>query len=344
MKRIFYIHGREDEESINNKDQNNVIEDFHTYSKQKEAYHQIDKNSLISGKEVNFTIYSHKGLKFREIIKASEKSPAILTPELLAIDEDIVIKASELLAYSEYLESILNSVLFDKDQEKAKAILIKEKTKCIVRDIFNSPENIENIKKASNIVEEMTSNIVNNKEVIFDLISIKTYDYYTYTHSVNVEVLSIGLGAILGLTTNQIFSLGLGAILHDIGKCLIPTEILNKQGNLTRAEFKIISNHVIESDRILRQHKDLPEDALYPPIQHHEKISGMGYPFGLRGNEINPFGRITAIIDCYDALTTERPYKKALTPYQALSMIISEKGSYDQKLVEIFIKMLGKVI
>ncbi|MBI3592887.1 MAG: HD domain-containing protein [Nitrospirae bacterium] len=132
-------------------------------------------------------------------------------------------------------------------------------------------------------------------------------------------------------------------MLHDIGKSAISHEILHKQGKLDDTEYRIIKNHVIEGEKILRAHKEFPTESLSAVLQHHEKLSGKGYPFKLSGNEIKPFGRIAAIADCYDALTTQRPYKQAFTPFYALSIVAKETGEYDPDLLKIFIKMLGKI-
>ncbi|WP_059176674.1 HD-GYP domain-containing protein [Thermodesulfovibrio aggregans] len=132
-------------------------------------------------------------------------------------------------------------------------------------------------------------------------------------------------------------------MLHDLGKSQIPHEILNKQGKLNDTEYNIIKQHVLFGYELLENQKEFPKDSLTAVLQHHEKLSGKGYPFGLKADEIKLFGRITAIADCYDALTTRRPYKPPLTSYFALSIIVKEKGDYDPELLKAFIKMLGKI-
>ncbi|MCX8070124.1 MAG: HD domain-containing protein [Thermodesulfovibrionales bacterium] len=128
-----------------------------------------------------------------------------------------------------------------------------------------------------------------------------------------------------------------------MGKSTIPHEVLNKQGKLNDTEFRIIMNHVIEGYKILKDRKDIDNDTIIPLLQHHEKLSGKGYPNKLPDKEIKLFGRITSIADCYDALTTQRPYKPAFTPFYALSIIAKETGNYDPELLKIFIRMLGKI-
>jgi HD-GYP domain-containing protein (c-di-GMP phosphodiesterase class II) len=160
---------------------------------------------------------------------------------------------------------------------------------------------------------------------------------------VNVCVLSVGLGVALKLDPLQSERLGLGAMVHDIGKSIIPVEILNKQGKLDDMEYRIMQSHVAEGEKILRENHRLPEEAILAVTQHHEKISGRGYPSRLSDKAISLFGRITAIADCYDALTTARPYKTAFTPFVALDIISKEGDNYDRELLRLFITMLGKI-
>ena len=173
------------------------------------------------------------------------------------------------------------------------------------------------------------------------LLSLRTYDYYTYTHSVNVAVLSVGLGMAAGLPKEQIRLLGIGAMLHDVGKSTIPPAIINKAGRLDDEEYRIIKTHVTEGENILRLNKDIPRESLVAVSQHHERLSGKGYPYNKAGEEIRPFGRITSIVDCYDALTTTRSYQTARTPFFALSILTKEAGDYDPEILKAFIRMLG---
>lgn len=188
----------------------------------------------------------------------------------------------------------------------------------------------------------MVDSILENSEngdAVYDLLSLRTHDYYTYTHSVNVAALSVGLAIASGLDRGRTEKLGIGAMLHDIGKSAIPHEILNKPGKLTDEEFAIMKTHVIESERLLRPQKEIPEESFVALLQHHERLTGRGYPFGVSGRQVQLFGRITPIADCYDAMTTQRVYKPAFTPFHALSIMVNERESYDQELLAAFIKM-----
>ena len=193
------------------------------------------------------------------------------------------------------------------------------------------------------LATQLTDCILSSPEIIHELISLNSYDLYTYTHSVNVAVLSVAIGVTHGMERDDAENLGVGALLHDIGKSGIPTEILNKPDKLSAPEYEIVKGHVVEGARILRTHEAIPRSASDVVLQHHERLSGLGYPYGLSGNAINLFGRICAIADCYDAMTTRRPYQGASTPYEALFQITKEAENYDRDVLDTFIRMLGKV-
>lgn len=316
---------------------------FSEYSYHKEQYYQIDRNILVPGTTINFSLFTLNKLTFGLIAEATEKSPLKIQENILNANGDIVIKKSDILLYHAYLDSLLKNDVSKKDTLKIKAAVIRENSKIILKDLLENPRSGEKIKEVKFMVDNTIDCILKNKDAIYDLLSLKGYDYYTYTHSVNVAIMSIGLGMAIGLQTDSVEKLGIGAMLHDIGKSAIPHEILNKQGKLDDSEYKVMRNHVIEGEKILRLHKEIPEESFAAVIQHHEKLSGKGYPFQLSGDNIKLFGRIAAIADCYDALTTKRPYKPAFTPFHALSIIAKETGDYDPELLKAFVKMLGKI-
>lgn len=313
------------------------------YYYDKEKYYSIDTNLLIPDIELIFSLFIQRNLNYEPLLEALESSPAKLTPDILRFEGNIVIKASDIPLYQEYIKSFDAPSRPDVKTEKLKASLIKEKTKIIVRDVLLEPENSKNIVKSGEVVEQIANEIFNNKDIIYDLLSIKNHDYYTYIHSVNVAVLSIGLGISSDLSNADIFNLGVGALLHDIGKCTISPEILNKLGRLTAIEYRIMKNHVIEGEKILKEHQYLPKDSLPAVTQHHEKLSGKGYPLHLTGAKISNYGKITAITDCYDALTTQRPNKPPLTPFDALSILVRDCEHYDSDLLRTFIKLIGGI-
>lgn len=318
---------------------------FKEYSHHKESNYQIDKTLLLPGLKIPFSLFLLNRFSLTPLIEATEKSPATITNTIQETNGDVVIKMSDIPLYNEYLNSLAHekSILPDKIA-KIKAISVRENSKLLMKDILDDPRSGEKMKQSTLVVNQMIDGILENKDAIYDLLSLRSYDYYTYTHSVNVAVLSIGLSTAVGMDRDVVEKLGMGAMLHDIGKSAIPPNILNKQGKLDEAEFRLIQNHVVEGEKILLTHRDnFPWEALPAVLQHHEKLSGKGYPLKLKGPDIHNFGKIAAIADCYDALTTRRPYKQAFTPFYALTLIAKETGDYDPDLLKVFIRMLGKI-
>ncbi len=310
----------------------------------KEKYYSIDKNLLLPDVDIIFSLFIQKSLEFEPLLLALENLPVGLTPEILGYEGNILIKSSDIPLYEKYIKSLNgqnNNPNITSDNKNAS--LMKEKSKIIVKDMLEDPTNTQNIKKCGEVIEEMVYSILNKKELFYNLISIKSHDFYTYIHSVNVAVLSIGLGIAAHLSNEDIYNIGIGALLHDIGKCTVPPEILNKIGKLTSTEYKIMKNHVIEGEKILKKHPNFPEAALTAITQHHERLSGKGYPLNLTGANISVFGKITAVTDCYDSLTTPRLDKPALTPFEALSILVHECEHYDSDLLKTFIKLIGGI-
>lgn len=317
---------------------------FKDYSASKEGYHQIDRSLLVAGSEVTFSIYALKRFNITLLIEASEAAPARLEETALKAVGDLVIEKKDIPLYTAYINNLLKAPPGGEDKmSKIKTVAIRENSKLVLRDLLDNPRSGEKIKDSIVMVNNMVESILENREALYDLLSLRTHDYYTYTHSVNVAALSVGLAIACGLSRERTERLGIGAMLHDLGKSVIPHEILNKQGRLTDEEFAIMKTHVIESERLLRPQKDIPEESFVALLQHHERLTGRGYPFGLSNEKVALFGRITAIADCYDAMTTQRVYKPAFTPFHALSLMVNEKGNYDPELLSEFIKMLGKI-
>jgi putative nucleotidyltransferase with HDIG domain len=313
----------------------------------KRRYYQVDRTFLLPGSRVEFGIYILGDLRLTPLVEAMEGEPGIIPEGISAAAGDVVIRNEDIPLYQRYLEALLDggaeSVSAPAEREKIRAVAIKEKSKAIIKDLIENPRSGENIKKAVGLATQLADCIISSPEIIHELISLNSYDLYTYTHSVNVAVLSVAIGVTHGMERDAAESLGVGALLHDIGKSGITTEILNKPGKLSAPEYEIVKGHVVEGARIIRTHDAIPRSASEVVLQHHERLSGLGYPHGLSGSAINLFGRICAIADCYDAMTTRRVYQRGYTPYEALFQITKEVENYDRDVIESFIRMLGKV-
>ena len=195
---------------------------------------------------------------------------------------------------------------------------------------------------ARELVGEMADSISRSPNAMLWLTHMKKRDEYTSIHCMNVCILALTFGRTLGLERKQLDMLGLGALLHDIGKMHVPMEILNKPGRLTDEEFDIIKTHPMSGYNLLRQKRDMSGEVLDIVRSHHERINGRGYPDGLPGDFIGLLVQITSIVDVYDAITSDRCYHDGIAPHDALKNMFDWAGeNFDADLVENFIKCLG---
>ena len=187
------------------------------------------------------------------------------------------------------------------------------------------------------ISENILQDIITQQKNLVQLTDIRLHDTYTFAHSVNVAILSSLLGVLLKLSREEQLKLTLGGLLHDIGKITVPYEILTKAGHLTDDEWSVMQGHPEAGRQRLK--KMFPNDTLLSTIalQHHEHIDGSGYPNHLKGEQIHRYGRIVAIADVYDALTSVRPYKRAYTPSVAHRLMATcSPGHFDLDLLNLF--------
>ncbi|WIF94708.1 HD-GYP domain-containing protein [Caminicella sporogenes] len=236
---------------------------------------------------------------------------------------------------------------------------IRRKAIDTIRSIYNNfsimhQSNINSFKKKklkkeseSNIdmIQEMTKAIVDDifsqPNLLINLVDIKNVDSYTYYHCVNVGILALTLGIGYGLNRNDLYDLTLGCMLHDIGKIFVPKEVLNKKSKLTDEEFELIKEHCEKGFLYLRENTDIGPRPRIIVLQHQERYDGSGYPNSLKGDDINLLAQIASIADVYDALTSDRPYRKALPPHEAIEYIMGSGGSYfNMALVKTFLKKI----
>ncbi len=202
--------------------------------------------------------------------------------------------------------------------------------------------NVINFNKSEfdNLIDQILNEMIHLNEISVDLHDIKTHDNYTLLHSLNVSIISTSIAILLDYNQYQIFDLALGSLLHDIGKILIPLNILNKPGGFTPEEFEVMKTHTLKGYEILRKESSIKPVSYCITLMHHERCDGTGYPKKLNKNDIHEFSRIVAIADVYDALTSDRPYRRRLLPEEALSIIRKDNIKYDQRILELFTKHL----
>jgi HD-GYP domain-containing protein (c-di-GMP phosphodiesterase class II) len=225
----------------------------------------------------------------------------------------------------------------------AKSRAVYDTTSKIINDLFDSEITPEKIHEAKNSVGAMLNGVISNQITIASLIKVSSYDYYTYTHCVNVCVYSAGLGKEIGLSPKEIELLGAGGIMHDLGKAKVDIDIVNKPGRLTDEEFTEMKRHPVYGYEILKDQFENDEIILTSVRHHHEKMNGSGYPDGIKGDNLSLYARIVAVCDIFDALTTKRSYKPALSTFEALTLMKDKMlAELDVKVLTYFIRMMGK--
>ena len=224
------------------------------------------------------------------------------------------------------------------------ADVVEETTRSdAIRKVYDTFHNLEDTGELDPAVLTPTAqailrNALENRENLVQLTDIRLHDNYTFGHSVNVAVLSAILGSLCNVSGDDLVNLIIGALLHDIGKLIIPQHILTKPGQLSEQEFYIIKMHP-EAGRLKLQDLSTPSAEVLATIagQHHEHIDGRGYPDQLAGDQIHLFARIVAIADVFDALTSARSYKPAYRPHTAYRIMTKcSPGQFDEKLLNLF--------
>ncbi len=195
---------------------------------------------------------------------------------------------------------------------------------------------------AGALVEEISSSVMRNPGALISLARLKTADDYTYMHSVAVCALMVALARQIGLDDKETHDAGMAGLLHDLGKAMMPMEVLNKPGKLTDEEFRIIKSHPVEGHRLLVEGGGAGEVSLDVCLHHHEKVDGSGYPKGLRGDEISLFAKMGAVCDVYDAITSNRPYKSGWDPAESIRKMTEwSQGHFDARVFQAFVKSIG---
>ena len=229
-------------------------------------------------------------------------------------------------------------------EELERATLICAAGREAVTSMFQEARmgNTVDAEAISDLVEEISNSVARNSSALISLARLKTVDDYTYMHSVAVCAMMIALARQLNLGEDAARSSGVAGLLHDVGKMLVPLEVLNKPGKLTDAEFAIVKNHPALGHQFLVDSRNIDPIALDVCLNHHEKVDGSGYPNGLKGDEISVFAKMGAVCDVYDAITSNRPYKSGWDPSESLrQMGLWASGHFDLPVFQAFAKTLG---
>lgn len=206
---------------------------------------------------------------------------------------------------------------------------VKKRVSEGIQYLYSNSGSEQFAETSNRITSDLIRVIDDNDALAVDISTLKTSDEYTFKHSVDVATISMIIARNQGLSEKDIYNIGIAGLLHDMGKSKIPTEVLNKPAKLNDAEFEIMKQHSMLGYQILREKKDFSDAVSLAVLQHHEKMDGSGYPLGCKADKIISYAKILSVSDVYDALVTERPYKRAFTQRDAVELIMSLTGELD---------------
>ena len=209
-----------------------------------------------------------------------------------------------------------------------------------IQYLFKNTDSPSFIDETENVSKELLHAITDDDAVAIDISILKVSDEYTFKHSVDVATMAMIIGKNYGLNKDELREIGISGLLHDVGKSKIPNEVLNKPAKLDDKEFEIMKNHSLLGYNILKENKKFPMSIMSGVLQHHEKMNGTGYPMGVAGDKIGKYAKIIAVADVYDALVTERPYKKGFAKRDAVEMIMAMTQELDIGAMKSFLKSI----
>lgn len=282
-----------------------------------EYINRVNENEIL-GKN----IYTNDG---RVLLRAGVK-----------LTEQFIKKLHQLGVFYIYVE---DDRLDDVKMEDDKLNTLKQDTikslSSITRNVGMLDKN--NTRECLAIVDELIEYILELGDVNKSLYDVKTHDNYTFLHSIDTGIMAAFLGMSLNLKKDNLKELTIGGILHDLGKVKVPNSIINKNGPLTDEEFSEMKKHPIYGRQLLEKNLSIPSASIVGIEQHHEKVNGKGYPYSLEGHQISKYGKIICICDVFDAVSSDRSYRKKFTPIEAYELILAGCGtSFDPQLVSTF--------
>lgn len=230
-------------------------------------------------------------------------------------------------------ETIDENLKFEAVKTVKDAFIKIGQSSCVHYEVYNN---------LSDIINDIVNSILESRDTLVNIMDLKSFDDYTFYHCVNVCVLSVVIGKALNFNKNKLYNLGISAILHDIGKTFVPKDILNKKDKLTAEEFDIIKTHSSWGYSYVKENFQILSSAYIGILHHHEKYDGTGYPMGVKADKISLFGRIISVADVYDAFVSDRPYRKALPPFEAVEYIMGNCGTaFDPEIVKVFLQRVA---
>lgn len=278
---------------------------------------------LIPDRQITFDVYINEHGQFALLIVSGSTVQAQTLDKLhVGGLKEFFIPRIQRDAFNTYLQKYLGYL--SKSQTISlhdKAQIIYSSARGVIKNLFDTPESPQALNEGKKIALHIMDKVLSEPRAFLLLLQVSSYDYYTYTHSINVSLYAIGIGKYLKLPTEQISYLAKAGILHDLGKSKISGDIINKPGKLTDEEFEVMKSHPIYSHDILVAQGETSAEILSGVKHHHEKRNGLGYPDKLTKDQISFTAQVLAVADIFDALTTRRSYKDACPTFAALRLM-----------------------
>ncbi|HHX77671.1 MAG TPA: HD-GYP domain-containing protein [Firmicutes bacterium] len=288
-------------------------------------------NRLKAGMVVSRTLFGREG---QVLLKAGTKIKEKYIKSLKRLG------ITGIYVQDERLEGIETAEVVQDSTRQEARLLVKE----LINEMGRNKKgkfHCQQEKKITRVVNQIVEELLANKDIVVNMDDIRTIDSYTFSHSVNVCILATLAAVKRDFNAEALQEIAVGSLLHDLGKVKIPDIILKKKGPLTEAEYAVIKSHPVYGRALLSESALCAETVLNVVYQHHERLGGQGYPQGLSGAEISVPAQITAVADVYDALVSERYYRKAYLPHQVIEMFTSWAETYfDVEVLRTFFSFL----
>jgi HD-GYP domain-containing protein (c-di-GMP phosphodiesterase class II) len=306
-------------------------------------YFRIRLSTIRPDKITSFDIYIYLDQRYVMYLRAGDRLSDGKIEKLHSRDtgDSFFVRVEDKQKYRDWVREEMNS---DQLNPFDKAKILRESSVALMEDLFENPDVNTALDESRPIITEFIDFMEKAPEAMGFMISLSGHDFYTYNHSLDVSIYSLGLGRALGYNDKDLEELGVGALFHDIGKRNVNLDILCKKGALTDAEWEQMKMHPQYGLVILNGHPNISDAIKAACFEHHESWSGNGYPQQIMGEQIHPFARIVAITDTYDAMTTQRSYNTPLKPMDAVTMM-KEKlaGRYDPEILKAMYSVLFKI-
>ena len=279
-------------------------------------------------------LYRDKTLTFTEEARERLKQKGITK---------LYVRSTQAADYRKYVQANLRTIIADPAVDVTeRAEVLYTSAQDVMKNLMDDPRSGQLFDTSNRLAADAVWFLFNQPASFGSLLKVTSYDYYTYTHCVNVFLFCMALARKMSYSENEVLTFGTGALLHDVGKCMIPEEIVNTPGKLSPEQWALMKQHPEFGCQILAE-QGINDPVIHDiALHHHEKVNGKGYPRGLTGKDLSRFARICAIVDIFDALTTQRTYKDAMNSFPALKLMQDAMAEeLDPQLFRNFIELMG---